>query len=180
MSDPTKQHSCLFQTGIEVILIAVPVAYGGSATHPKKVHLPRNSRLRYYEEEGEWCDRYSTAAITVGGSSSAGPTTSRRITPSPSYRGKTWRQQLACAMPTCGTSSSIVNYHSFGTSMDDALSLEEDPYILARGYNKLVGRCNPMEIQTGIPYWTEEDVSLVEYSNGDDSSDYSSESMSYN
>ena len=64
--------------------------------------------------------------------------------------------------------------------MDDALSLEEDSYIWARRYNKLVSRCDPMDIQLGVSYWTEEDVSLVDYSDGDDSSDYSSESISYN
>ena len=64
--------------------------------------------------------------------------------------------------------------------MDDALSLEEDPYISVQRCNQLVGRCDPMEIQPGVSYWTEEDVLLVEYSDGDDSSDYSSESMSNN
>ena len=95
-------------------------------------------------------------------------------------RGKNWRQQLACALPTCGTLSSVGNYPSSATSMDDALSLEEDPYISARRYNELVGRCDPMEIQQDVSYWTEEDVSLVKYSDGENLSDYSFEFMSYN
>ena len=147
VSELTEAPSWLSQTGIEVI----PWREDAAAV----AELPENSRLRYYEEEEE----------TNGLSSRVSRLTDL------SLKKTSWRQRLVCGMPGCGSTSSIDAYRAAGGDDADLL------LTVAAGENchqNLVGRCDPMEMPTGVSYWTDDDATLAEYEDGGSESSDSS------
>jgi len=209
LSDLTDQHSWLSQTGIEVVPFAFDLDHQNAASSsavPKQVsmmeleqrrsQLPTDSRLRYYEDEASSSGDTDEEAMTRGTGTSSSTTDEEEASRTlpvhlfmyPHHlinsKRKSWQRRLACTMPICGSSPSMVHG---GVGRDgvgpDGLPEEED-VVTTQKYS-LMGRCNLPDMRPGASYWTEDGgYSFLEgdieddddSDDDDDSSDSSSES----